>query len=389
MIDFSVEEQEHLYEIKNHLHQNPEPSWKEYDTTAYLKAQMLALPGIELVQTKLQTGFVALLRGGKPGSTVALRTDIDAIPMVEEWQSPIMSQREGFAHGCGHDFHATAMIGAATLLSHERENLSGNVIFIFQPAEETTNGAKEVIAEGIFETFGVKSIFGLHTRPEVETGKVVVQAGPMMAAKVNFNITIHGVGGHGSMPHKCVDPILCGAAIVQNVLTIPSRNIDPLQAIVLSICSFHGGTPENLIVDKVELTGSLRYLEPSVGERAMQRLRTVIDSTAATFECSADLTIVESVHSVLNASELLPIATKAATSALGPASIVTSDPALATEDFAEYMQKVPGFFYWLGTRAKGEACYSWHNTKFHTDDAALPGAARLMAQSALVSLQNL
>ncbi len=388
MIDLSPAEYEHLIEIRHHLHKNPEPSWHEVDTTAFLKEQMQTIDGIEIVPTSLNTGFVALLRGSKQGPCVALRTDIDALPLVEAWESPIKSERQGFAHGCGHDFHAASLVGAAQLLSHMRSSLSGSVLFLFQPAEETTNGAQEIIKQGIFDTFNVQCIFGLHTRPEVETGQVVVQSGPMMAAKSNFAITLHGVGGHGSMPHQCIDPIVCGAAIVQNVLTIASRNIDPFQPIVLSICSFHGGTPENLIVDKVEMTGSLRYLDPNVGKRAMERLRTVIDETAKAFECTADFTIVESVPPVLNREELLPLALRAARSAIGDNAPITSKPALATEDFAEYMQLVPGFFYWVGTRAHGDTCYSWHNQMFHVDDNAQPYAIRLLAHSALEALQH-
>ena len=381
--EFSASDVEYLLDTLHHIHMNPETSWEEVRTTAFIKAQLSRIEGIELVEMGLNTGVVARLVGKRAGRCVALRADIDALNVCEAWESPWKSRVEGKGHLCGHDFHTTALIGAAMLLSRFRESLCGEVIFVFQPAEETTNGAREVIAKGLFERFRIEGIFGLHNRPEVETGKVVVQEGPLMAAKINFSVTVNGVGGHGSMPHKCVDPIVCAAAIVQGVLTIPARNVDPMKSLVLSICSIHGGTPMNLIVDKVEMTGSMRYHEPEVGERALERLRTVIEATAATYECQAWFVIDEQVPAVIHGGEMTSIARRAAEAVFGREGIVTSEACLATEDFADYMQRVPGYFYWLGSRRSGEGVYSWHNDHFHVDDEALCGGARLLFQSAI------
>ncbi len=378
--------QQDLLSIRHHLHQHPEISWEEVETTAYIREQLLHIDGVELVDLGLQTGVVAHLKFARQGHCVALRADIDALKVCEKWDSPFKSLIEGKGHLCGHDFHTTGLIGAAKLLSRLRHELAGEVVFIFQPAEETTNGAREIIAKGAFDRFPIEAIFGLHNRPEVETGRVVVHEGPLMAAKINFSITVHGVGGHGSMPHKCVDPIVCASAIVQAVLTIPARNVDPMEALVLSICSIHGGTPMNLIVDQVEMTGSMRYHQPAVGERALARLKQVVEATAACFECKADFVIDEQVPAVINSHEMTEIARQAAALALGSDAIVDSVPGLATEDFADYMQRVPGFFYWLGSRQANEAVYSWHNEMFHVDDAAQVGAAKLLAQSALCFL---
>ena len=381
--EFSASDVEYLLDTLHHIHMNPETSWEEVRTTAFIKAQLSRIEGIELVEMGLNTGVVARLVGKRAGRCVALRADIDALNVCEAWESPWKSRVEGKGHLCGHDFHTTALIGAAMLLSRFRESLCGEVIFVFQPAEETTNGAREVIAKGLFERFRIEGIFGLHNRPEVETGKVVVQEGPLMAAKINFSVTVNGVGGHGSMPHKCVDPIVCAAAIVQGVLTIPARNVDPMKSLVLSICSIHGGTPMNLIVDKVEMTGSMRYHEPEVGERALERLRTVIEATAATYECQAWFVIDEQVPAVIHGGEMTSIARRAAEAVFGREGVVTSEACLATEDFADYMQRVPGYFYWLGSRRSGEGVYSWHNDHFHVDDEALCGGARLLFQSAI------
>ncbi len=384
----SKEEEEAVRGIKNHLHRHPEKSWEEHETTAFITNVLECIEGIEILPLGLETGVVACLKGKKPGNCVALRADIDALEVVECWDSPDKSQNEGRGHLCGHDFHTASLLGAAMILARHRDELPGTVIFIFQPAEETTNGARVIIKTGIFEEYGIKAIFGLHNRPEVETGKVVVKRGSLMAAKINFRIVVHGVGGHGSMPHKCVDPLVASAAIIQNVLTIPARNVDPMKSLVLSICSIHGGTPDNLIVSEVEMTGSMRYHDPEVGRRALERLKTVVHSTCDTFECTADFEIVESVPAVINSDSLYEIALDAACEAMEPEASITSESCLATEDFADYMQIVPGFFYWLGSRKEGDEVFAWHNSKFHTDDDAIRYGSQLLAISARSYLEK-
>ena len=386
--ELTKDQETHLRQTKNYLHQHPETSWQEFNTTEYIKSQLNQIEGIEILEENLKTGVIAVIHGSRPGHSVALRADIDALDVNECWTSEYPSLIPGKGHLCGHDFHTASLIGAAILLAQTRDLWQGSVILIFQPAKETTNGACEIIKTGIFDKYQIKAIFGLHNRPEVETGKIVVKPAPLMAAKINFEITVYGVGGHGSMPHKCVDPIVCAASIVQNVLTITSRNIDPFKAIVLSICSIHGGTPANLIVDKVEMTGSMRYLDPDVGQRAFERLQKIIQSTAETFECRAVFKIVEHVHPVINSEQLYEIAKRSAQIVLGDACMVESESALASEDFSEYMQRVPGFFYWLGCRQPGEKIYSWHHNSFHTDDNALKYGSRLLAQSAVECLNS-
>ena len=383
---FSEQQAHDVRCVKRHLHQHPETSWHEHETTAYIRSQLSQIEGVEVLSLGLDTGVIAVVHGNGPGKTVALRADIDALAVCEAWQSEFPSLENGRMHACGHDFHTASLFGAALLLSQTRSEWSGNVVLIFQPAEETTDGARRIIQTGIFEKYPIEAIFGLHNRPEITTGHVVVKPAPLMAAKINFTVTVTGVGGHGSMPHLCVDPIVCASAIVQHVLTIPARNVDPMQAIVLSICSIHGGTPQNLIVDKVEMTGAMRYLSPKVGERALQRLKTVISSTGEAFECETAFQIVEQVPAVINSPDLYENAVAAAKIAIGENAIVESDSALASEDFADYMQLVPGFFYWLGSRKPEEPVYSWHNDHFHTDDDALEYGARLLAISALTVL---
>ena len=274
------------------------------------------------------------------------------------------------------------------MLAEVRNGLHGNVLFIFQPAEETTDGARALIAHGLYEKCPFQAVFGLHNRPEVPTGHVVVKRGALMAAKINFKIVVHGVGGHGSMPHRCVDPVVCAAAIVQTVLTIPSRNVDPMEAMVASICSIHGGTPDNLIVDRVEMTGAMRYLDEQTGERGLQRLKTIVKSVAETYECTSEFEITERVRPVFNDERLYPLAMDVAERIFGQDAVESSSGCLATEDFSEYMRLAPGWFYWLGNRKPDEGISPWHNSNFHVDDDALPYGARLLATSAWAFLDS-
>ncbi len=377
-----------MREIRHYLHRNPEPSWNERGTTKIIRQILSELEGIEFIETGLSTGVLAVLHGNELGPTVALRADIDALHVEETWAGPCRSEREGLGHLCGHDFHTAALLGAAMMLAEVRNGLHGNVLFIFQPAEETTDGARALIAHGLYEKCPFQAVFGLHNRPEVPTGHVVVKRGALMAAKINFKIVVHGVGGHGSMPHRCVDPVVCAAAIVQTVLTIPSRNVDPMEAMVASICSIHGGTPDNLIVDRVEMTGAMRYLDEQTGERGLQRLKTIVESVAETYECTSEFEITERVRPVFNDERLYPLAMDVAERIFGQDAVESSSGCLATEDFSEYMRLAPGWFYWLGNRKPDEGISPWHNSNFHVDDDALPYGARLLATSAWAFLDS-
>lgn len=380
-------EENRIRDLRHDLHRHPETAFNEYRTTEVIRRFLSSMEHVDILNASLglngKTGVVAMIRGGQPGKTVALRADIDALQAEEGDIGKVCSETPGLAHLCGHDGHTACLCGAALRLHAHRHELPGNVLLIFQPAEETTRGARFLLDHGLFEKYPFQAVFGLHNRPEIPTGSVVVKPGPLMASKINFEIVVHGLGGHGSMPHQCVDPIVCAAAMVQNVLTVASRNVDPMQALVLSICSIHGGTPDNLIVDTVTMTGSMRYLDAQTGNRALTRLQTIVSSTAETFECTADFNMVERVPTVDNDSRLQDIAQQAAQDALGNDAIVPSPSALASEDFAEYMACAPGWFYWLGNRALNDESYPWHHKNFHLDDDMLPLGARLLASSAI------
>lgn len=389
------EEEKKVRALKTHFHRFPELSWKEYETTARIRKELEALDGVEFLDDVIgsgikegqtaPTGVIAKITGKLPGKTVALRADIDALACQELADVPIKSEIPGVAHTCGHDFHTASLLGAAMILSRIRDRLPGEVIFLFQPAEETTDGAEKLIEAGIFDQIHMDYIFGLHNRPEVETGKIVLKKGSLMSMKDNFRIILHGVGGHGSMPHKCTDPVVCAAALIQAIQTIISRNTDPLEAVVITIGSIHGGTHENLIIEQVEMTGSMRSFDVSAHDRAIKRLKDIIRLTAEAYECGWELELKDPMPAVTNSSAMYEIARNAVETAFGPESVTDAKPSLASEDFSRFMQRVPGFFYWIGNRKPGDTCCSWHNAKFHCDDDALKYGAIVLAQSVLAA----
>ena len=379
-IRLTAEEEARIIEFRHDMHMYPELSHREFRTTDSIKAFLASLEGIEILELpKKTTGVVARIKGGKPGPEIGLRADIDAICQTEDNDLPWKSRESGIMHACGHDFHTAGLLGAAMILTRIREEVPGTVDFLFQEAEETTDGAREMIDAGLFEVIHPEAFFGEHNRPEVPAGKVVCKNGALMAAKTNFVIRVIGRGGHGSMPHLCVDPIVASAAIIQSLQTIVSRNTDPLESVVLSVGSIHGGSIENLVVDKVEMTASIRALSIEARERAVSRMETVVRKTAEAYECRAEIEYREILPLTFNSEEMYKAAVRAAEMAVGSANVIDVPPTLASEDFSIFMEKVPSFFYWIGSGTFGETSYAWHQSRFKADDAGIRVAAEVMA----------
>ena len=315
-IRLTAEEEARIIDFRHDMHMYPELSHRELRTSGNIKSFLSSLEGIEILELpKETTGVVARLVGGKPGCEIGLRADIDAICQTEDNDLPWKSREAGIMHACGHDFHTAGLLGAAMILSRNRDEVPGTVDFLFQEAEETTDGARKMIDSGLFEVIHPAAFFGEHNRPEVPVGKVVCKNGALMAAKTNFVIRIFGRGGHGSMPHLCVDPIVASAAIIQSLQTIVSRNTDPLESVVLSVGSIHGGSIENLVVDKVEMTASIRALSVEARERAVRRMETVVRSTAEAYECRAEIEYREILPLTFNGEKMYKIAVRAAEAA--------------------------------------------------------------------------
>lgn len=369
--------------FKQDMHMHPELSMEEYETTEKVKAFLTELGDFELLPLPVMTGLVARIEGSMDGPEIMLRADMDALPQTEEYESEWKSKRPGVMHACGHDFHTAALLGAAILLKRSKEEgrLKGKVDLVFQPAEEGTRGAKYLIDSGLFDLIHPEACFGMHNWPSVKTGTVVCHEGPLMSAKRNFEIIIYGAGGHGSMPHLNIDPIVCSAAVVQSLQTIVSRNMNPLDNVILSINMIQGGSPVNLVVDKVTMKATVRSLSEKALDRAIERIETIIGMTAQAYECRSEIIWSDRIPLLYNSPEMTAMAKKCAAAA--GCLINDIEPSLASEDFALYRKYAPSFFYWVGSTAEGEKVEDLHRPRFHTDDTALNHAAAIYAASVL------
>ena len=387
------EEYKRILDFKRDLHMHPELSRKELQTTAKIRAFLESLPDFRIfpLETETGTGIAAQIRGeeGKEKSLeIMLRADIDALPQTEEYESPWKSRTPGVMHACGHDFHTASLLGAALLLQRAKNDglLRNTVDLVFQPAEEGTTGAGVMIRAGLFDVLHPDYCFGIHNWPSVQTGSIACHEGPLMSGKRNFEIRIHGAGGHGSMPHLNIDPIVCAAAVIQSLQTVVSRNTNPLDSVILTINRIEGGSPMNLVADQVTMLASVRSLSDPALDRAIERIGSIVEKTAEAYECRGEILWMDRIPAVWNSPEMTALAKKCA--AATGCQIVDAPPSLASEDFSRYRAFVPSFFYWVGSTAAGDEVQELHKPLFHTDDTALRHAAELYAASALLPGQS-
>lgn len=369
-----------LVEIRRHLHQNPELSHEEFQTTEAIRA-WLSEAGIRIADFPLKTGLVAEVGGRQAGPIIALRADIDALPIHEETGLPYASKTAGKMHACGHDFHTAAILGAALLLKQQEDELRGTVRIIFQPAEEKAQGAEQVIRSGALE--GVRAIYGMHNKPDLPVGTMGIKAGPLMAAADGFVIEVEGTGTHAAVPEAGIDPIVTGAHMVTALQSIVSRNISSLQSAVISVTRIHSGTAWNVIPDKAILDGTLRTFEESVRELVIARLEQVVHGVAAAYGTKASVRWIKGPPAVSNDAQLAELAIEAAEQA--GLQVVTPPSSPAGEDFAFYQKRVPGVFVFMGTSGPHE----WHHPAFDLDERALSSSARYFAVLAERALQGL
>ena len=383
------EEYKRILDFKRDLHMHPELSRKELQTTAKIRAFLESLPDFRIfpLETETGTGIAAQIHGeeGKEKSLeIMLRADIDALPQTEEYESPWKSRTPGVMHACGHDFHTASLLGAALLLQRAKNDglLRNTVDLVFQPAEEGTTGAGVMIRAGLFDVIHPVYCFGIHNWPSVQTGSIACHEGPLMSGKRNFEIRIHGAGGHGSMPHLNIDPIVCAAAVIQSLQTVVSRNTNPLDSVILTINRIEGGSPMNLVADQVTMLASVRSLSDPALDRAIERIGSIVEKTAEAYECRGEILWMDRIPAVWNSPEMTALAKKCA--AATGCQIVDAPPSLASEDFSRYRAFVPSFFYWVGSTAAGDEVQELHKPLFHTDDTALRHAAELYAASAML-----
>lgn len=372
-----------LIEFRRDLHMNPELSFKEHRTTKRIEETLGSL-GIEIIDIGLETGVVGFLKGKQAGPTIALRGDIDALPIQELNDVPYKSKIDGVMHACGHDFHTTSVIGAAMILSSMKDKLKGNVMFVFQPAEEVNKGAKLMVDKGLFTDVKADLIFGLHNNPEIPWGKIAIREGGLMAAVDTIRIRVKGKGGHGAIPNATRDPITAAAAMIMSLQTIISRNVSPLDSAVISIGTFHSGTANNVISELVEMSGTVRSFDLEVRQMLPKRIKEVLEYTAKAYMVEVELEYIFDLPAVFNEEKLTQLAYLATEEIVGQEGIVNPIPSMGGEDFSIFTEKVPGFFFWLGVGNKEKDMnYVWHNPRFDGDDRSIIIASTVMSNMVL------
>lgn len=371
--------------LRHHLHQHPELRYEEI-YTAKRVAETLQGYGYETMTGIGKTGVVAVLDSGKPGKTVALRADMDALPITEVTGLAFASRIPGVMHACGHDGHTATLLLVARLLKDYRAEFSGKIKFIFQPAEEGGNGAAAMIKDGVLDHPTVDAIFAYHNAPKYPKNQVMLRAGCMFAGSAFFGIHIKGVGGHSSAPHRAVDPILVGSSIVQNIQAIVSRNTDPHEAAVISITQFNAGSAENVIPAEATLRGSIRFLTNESLAFIQQRIEKIAEGIAASFGATVTIEYPKITPPTINTAKEADLVEQVATQLLGKEKVVLlKQNRMATEDFSFYLQKIPGCYVMIGTGEDRAAC---HSPEYQFDDEIIPVAAELLARTALEYINN-
>ena len=352
------------------FHQHAELSFQEFETAAYIEKALEEIPGLALSRPTA-TSVMAVLKTGRPGRCLAIRADIDALPIDEANQLPYRSCNQGAMHACGHDGHAAILLNAVRLLAARREELAGELRFIFQHAEETPpGGAVEVIRAGVLE--GVDEVFGLHLTSTLPTGKFGVCSGVLTSATDRFEIEITGKGGHSSMPQECVDPIVVGAQIIMGLQTVLSRSIKPSDMAVLSVCQANAGSAYNIIPGSMHLTGSVRSYDEAVRQTAEQRIRAISQGIGQAAGARVEVDYIRGYDSIYNDPALTQWAKELIAGQFGPEAVQELSPIAPGDDFCYYDQVYPGFFLELGAAnpAKGSDA-PHHNARYRLDEDAL------------------
>ena len=375
------------------LHMHPELGFQEVRTAGVVARHLQEL-GLEVTTGVGKTGVVALVEADSLAAdapTVLLRFDMDALPIVEESGAPYASQNPGVMHACGHDGHTAIGMGVATLLSRHRNQLPGRVKLVFQPAEEGLGGARAMVADGVMDAPAPAASFGLHLWSQLPLGSVVVQPGPLWAAADIVNVTVHGLSGHGAMPHETIDATLVAAQIVVAWQSIVARSVDPAQAAVISVGTFHSGTACNIISGKAELSCSIRSLSVDVRDLLVRRMDEVAAGICAAYGASHELTLIHGVPVTQNSVEGATLMAKVVSELLGANAVIQIPPMMVGEDMSEFLNRAPGCFVLVGASdPAGPLHAAHHNDRFDFDERMLPTGAALLAGTAItwLSAQN-
>lgn len=357
---------------RRQIHQRPELGFQEKITAEFIH-QKLTQWGVPHECGVAHTGIVATLTGHQPGPVLAIRADMDALPVHEQNEVDYRSQHDGIMHACGHDGHVAIALGTAYYLSQHPESFAGTVKILFQPAEEGPGGAKPMIESGVLENPKVDAIIGLHLWNNLPLGTLGVRTGPMMAATELFHCTIHGRGGHGAIPHQTVDSIVVAAQVVNALQTIVSRNIDPLKSAVVTVGKLHAGTALNVIADTAQMSGTIRYFDAAYERFFEERLHQVIGGICQAHGATYSLDYTALYPAVINHPDITEMVRSAALSVVEtPAGVVPECQTMGGEDMAFFLREVPGCYFFLGSaNAARNLNYPHHHPRFDFDETAL------------------
>ncbi|MFD1779346.1 M20 family metallopeptidase [Fredinandcohnia salidurans] len=377
---------EELTAIRRKLHSEPELSWEEYNTSAFV-VQYLDELGIENHKTN-PTGVIGEIKGSKPGKTVALRADMDALSVEElNLDLPYASKTQGKMHACGHDSHTAMLLIAAKALNDMKEELHGNVRLIFQPAEEVATGALEMVKQGAVE--GVDNVFGMHIWSQMPTNKVSCNPGPSFASADIFTVKFKGRGGHGAIPQDCIDAAIVASSFVMNVQSVVSRTIDPQKPAVLTVGKMTVGTRFNVIAENAVIEGTVRCFDPEIRDHIEKQLRVYAEQVASIYGASAEVDYIRGTQAVINGEESAKLVQQVATEAFGEEVLYDEKPTMGGEDFSFYLDEVPGCFALVGSgNPEKDTGWAHHHGKFNIDEDAMVTGAELYAQYAWAYLNK-
>ena len=379
----AIRMEESFIAIRRQIHEAPETAYEEWKTTALI-AEKLQSFGIEVMQDGNATGVVGVLRGARDGKTVALRADIDALPVSEMSGLPYASKTQGKCHACGHDLHTVAVLEAARLLSDRRDKLAGTVKFVFQPAEEQLNGAEAILERGLFQEADV--IFGAHTWPELPVGTVGIQRGPMSAGADRFKITIHAAGGHAAHPEKTADPIIAAGYLITQLQMIVARELKATDAAVITVGKVSAGETYNTIPSEAVLEGTARYLSQEAHQRLQESVKRMADCAAESVGATATTEYYVACPLLKGTPDAVDTIERAAELVLGKENIVAlTEPSLGSEDFACYLQRMPGAYIRIGTADEREnSKLGLHNPALVFNEGAIAVGAATLCMAALL-----
>ena len=377
-----------LIEWRRDFHEHPELGYEETRTSSKIK-EFLIKEKIEFYDTAT-TGVCAIIRG-KGEKTIALRGDMDALPLIEKNQCDYISKEHGKMHACGHDAHTAILMGAAKLLNSMKEELQGNVKLFFEPAEETTGGARVMSDEGVLENPKVDAVIGLHVDEKIETGYIGLKKGVVNAASNPFTIKVKGKGGHGARPNDCVDPVVISAQIILALQTIVSREIPPTDPAVITIGAIHGGTAQNIIPEEVVISGVIRTMKTEHREYVKKRLKEVAEGIATSMRGNCEIEIEDSYPCLYNNDELVQLFKESSSNVIGKENVIALEkPSMGVESFAYFAMERPSVFYFLGSKnEKKGIIHPAHGSHFDIDEECLPIGVALQCEMAVEVLKKI